>query len=436
MRTRTLAVSLGLVGVLALSAACGSSGDAAGTGSTGTADDPVEITFWSSIVNMGPVVDAFNDEHPTIKVTFEEIPSGAAGGYAKLSAALSAGNAPDVATIEYPNLADYASQGQLTAASDISDDDLLAPYSEGIGDLVSFGGKTWAMPYDAPPMVYYYRADLFEQAGIDGPPATWEEYADAARAYKETFPDSYIGAFYPNDSTMFAGLAWQNGADWFSTGDDAWKVSIDDPASQEVAEFWQELVDEDLVKVEQVFSDEWSSDLASSTIASTIGASWSTSGIIARTADQAGDWRVAQLPGYGTDATALLGGSTFAVTKDSDSPEAALELARWLTTSPEAVTARGEVGSAVLADPALTDLARENFPLDHFGGQEVYDVFDEAAASVVPGWAWGPTMTSTSTSLGDEFAKVTSGTTLGQALETVQKSTVADLTKAGLAVSE
>nr|BFE50069.1 hypothetical protein GCM10017745_34960 [Saccharothrix mutabilis subsp. capreolus] len=59
------------------------------------------------------MVDAFNALHTDVKVKFEQIPSGAAGGYTKMTNAIKAGNAPDVLNIEYPVLPDYVSQGSL-----------------------------------------------------------------------------------------------------------------------------------------------------------------------------------------------------------------------------------------------------------------------------------------------------------------------------------
>jgi multiple sugar transport system substrate-binding protein len=77
----------------------------------------VTLTFWAWQKGSKEVVDAFNASQEDIRVTFEEIPSGNAGGYAKISNAVKAGNAPDLIAVEYPQLPEFVSQG---AVQDIS----------------------------------------------------------------------------------------------------------------------------------------------------------------------------------------------------------------------------------------------------------------------------------------------------------------------------
>lgn len=427
------AVGLGLVGC---SSDAGAS-DGATTDGGSSSDDPAEITFWSWLPGFADVVTAFNESQDDIEVTFEETASGGAGGYAQLSAALEAGNGPDVATIEYPSLPGYAAAGNLTAIDSVlTGEDLMEPYSDGIDSLVTLGDSVWALPYDAPVQTYYYRTDLFEQAGIEAP-TTWEEFEAAARTYKQTFPDGYIASFFPNEPLLMAAMAWQNGADWFGTSDDSWTISIDDEATTEVGEYWQRLIDEDLVKVEQAYSDEWANSLSSGTVSGTLGANWLATSVVSRTEGQEGQWAVAPIPTPdGEAATGMWGGSSFAVTKDTADAEAAATFVQWLTTSEEAVAARGGVGAAVLASPELTSVAAAEFDSSHFGDQDVYAVFEDASAAIVPGWTWGPTMTGLVTQMQDDLGKVTSGSTVNDAFASAQKTAVNEAESLGLSVTK
>src|SRR3954451_3788555 len=90
----------------------GNGASSAGTGKT------TRVTFWSALRGSQEVVDAFNKTHDNVQVDFQQIPSGTQGGYAKLSNAARAGNAPDVATIEYPQIPGFAIDG---VARDITD---------------------------------------------------------------------------------------------------------------------------------------------------------------------------------------------------------------------------------------------------------------------------------------------------------------------------
>ncbi|MGH3712411.1 MAG: ABC transporter substrate-binding protein [Micromonosporaceae bacterium] len=417
-----------LVGSITLAlvlTACGSSGDPEADAG------PARITFSSHVKGMDLVVKAFNSVHPDIKVTFEQTPSPNEGGNAKLTNALKAGNAPDLVTVEYQDLPSFVSQGGVQPVDTLAGD-VLKGVPENITSAVRFAGKTWAIPYDAAPLVFYYRADVFQQLGIT-PPETWDEFRTAAKTIAAKQPGTSIASFFPNEAKLFAALAWQNGAHWFRTEGDTWKVSLTDPQTAEVADYWQGLINDDLVKVEQAFSEEWANSLGTGKVVGVIGASWGAGGLVTRTESSAGKWAVAQLPHWGTPASALYGGSTFAVTKNSKQAKAAAALATWLVSSPDALKARGDVGSTYPAATNLVAIAKQNYPTAHFGDQDIYAEFDTAAGSVVTGWTWGPTL-STLTTLGDGFGSLSSGGTIDAALEKAETSTVTEMKGAGLNV--
>lgn len=404
------------------------------TGSTPTpAETPTgNITFWSALSGMSDVVDAFNASQNDITVTFEEIPNGANGGYTKLSAALSSGTGPDVAGIEYDRLPGFVAADQLQPIDDYVDSDLLEKYNPAVRGLVSFADSTYALPYDAPPLVMWYRQDVLEAAGVEVP-KTWDEFEEAARAVKAKNPDAYLTSFFTNEPQL-APLSWQAGAKWFNAEDDQWKVSIDDTTSAKVADYWQRLIDEGLVKKSLGFSDEWTADLNNGVINAWVGGSWSASGLKTRTeaSGQAGKWIAAAPPSWdGKPSGALSGGTSFAVTKNSRNAAAAAVFVKWLTTSPDAVAARGAVGTAYLAYPGLNETAAKVAPVGYYGN-DIYAAFDEASKHLGD-WAWGPSYDITSTAMKDA---VTTAPTLGDALEQTQDATVKGLTSLGLNIAE
>lgn len=401
------------------------------------AENPTgEITFWSAIPGMDLVTEAFNESQDDITVTFEEIPNAAGGGYAKLATAIEAGDGPDVAGFEYGPLPQFVGAGSLVALDDLIPAETLDEYSEGVRSLVTFEGATYGMPYDAPPLVMYYRQDVLDAAGVEVP-ETWDDFKAAAQAVRQTSPGTYLASFNPNEPAVQAALSWQAGASWFGVEDDSWKIGIDDEQSTKVAEFWQGLIDEDLVKVQPSFSDEWTADLANGVTAGVVGASWSASGIKSRTEanGQAGKWIAAVPPTWGEEANALYGGTSFAITKNSENTAAAAVFLEFLTTDPVAIEARGEVGSAYLAYPGLSEIAEGVFPVDYFAG-DLYEVFDESYAAVLDGWKWGPNWDITNTALKDSMSTIGTGGTLPAAYESTQKATVGGLEDLGLSVTE
>ncbi|WOH18578.1 sugar ABC transporter substrate-binding protein [Paenarthrobacter sp. GOM3] len=435
-RRQLFAGVAGLAASTLLLAACGT-GPTPASVPAPTEDPSGSITFWSSLAGMDNVAAAFNAGQDKIKVTFETIPNGANGGYAKLSTAITAGNGPDVSTIEYPQLPQFVSNGQVVPMDGLihkaSTVDKLTDETKA---LVQFGGKTFGLPYDAAPMLMWYRKDMLAKAGVEVP-RTWDEFEAAGKKLQAAQPGAYLASFNPNEVAASAGLAWQAGAKWFGTEGDSWKVGINDQATKKVATYWQKLIDEKIVKVSQAYSDEWSLDLANGNVVGVVGANWSATGIQKRTeaSGQKGQWIASELPNWGSDAGAFYGGSSFNVTKSSKNPAAAAKFVEFLTTSPDAIKARGNTGSAFLAFPGLTPVAQQAYDASYFGN-DIYEVFNKAYGTITPGWQWGPNWDSTNTALKDAYGKLTTGGTIGEAVDTAQGATVSGLKQTGLSVTE
>ncbi|MFJ4873165.1 ABC transporter substrate-binding protein [Streptomyces sp. NPDC088757] len=401
----------------------------------------VTLTFWGWAKGTQEVVAIFNASHPDIRIKFEEIPSGNAGGYAKIANAVKAGNAPDVFNVEYPQLPDFVSQGAVQDISGLVDDGLRAKYLPQANELTSLGGKTWALPLDVAPQAFFYRKDLFRKAGITVP-KTWDEFRTAAEKLKAAQPKTRIATFFPDDPTTFEAMAWQNGARWFAAGNDAWKVNLTGPETDKAADYWQKLVDDDLVQVQPSFSQQWTASLQKGETAGYLGASWGA-GVLKANLGSApgmdGNWAVAPMPTWnGEPSSGMLGGTTFAVSKDSKKAKAAIEFATWATTTPEGIKARIKTGtsSSYPAATALAPVAKEAFDTQFYGGQDIYGLYAEAAKSIKPGWTWGPAMGVTNGSLKDSFGKVAGKTgTIGEALTVAQQATLDEFENRGLKVA-
>ena len=130
---------------------------------------------------------------------------------------------------------------------------------------VTFGEENavYAIPQDTGPMAMIYRADLYEAAGIPVP-TTWEEYEAAAVQIRAQ--GGYINNFSQSDINAFAGLVWQAGGEWFTNDADGWTVDLTGAETTQVAEYWQGLIDNDLVAVYPPWTDEWNAAYNSSEI--------------------------------------------------------------------------------------------------------------------------------------------------------------------------
>ncbi|MGW7053282.1 ABC transporter substrate-binding protein [Streptomyces sp. NPDC054887] len=434
---RTSHVIVGAATALAVLTACGGSGTDEKKAAPGSDGKPVSITFWGWAKGSKEVVDAFNASHENIRVKYEEIPSGNAGGYAKISNAVKAGNAPDLVSIEYPMLPEFVSQGSVQDISAHLTDDVKKKFLPQAVELTTLGGKNWAVPFDASPQAFYYRKDLFEKYGVEVP-KTWDEFREAAEQVKKADKKARIGTFFPDDPSTFQAMAWQAGARWFKAEGDTWKVDTTDSATKKVSAYWQGLLDDDLVHNNASFSPEWTNSLKSGGTVGYLGASWGAGVLTGTLPEQSGKWAVAPMPSWdGKPASGMLGGSTFAVTKDSEKTEAAVEFARWMTTTEDGVEARIASGtsSAFPAAAELRPAAKAAFDATYFGGQDIYQVFEGAGSSITPGWAWGPSTGTTNTVMKDQFGKVADdGATIADAVRAGHEATVSELKKRGLKV--
>ncbi|MFH9722774.1 ABC transporter substrate-binding protein [Streptomyces sp. NPDC017254] len=431
--SRTSRVIAGTATALAVLTACGGSGDDTANKPTG----PVTITFWGWAKGSKDVVDAFNASHTDIQVKFEEIPSGTAGGYAKISNAVKAGNAPDLVSIEYSSLPEFVSSGALQdIGGEFTEADRAKLLPQTV-ELTTLGGKSWAVPFDAAPQAFFYRKDLFAKYKVQVP-TTWDEFKKAAEQVKKADAKARIGTFFPDDPTTFEAMAWQAGAQWFKAENDTWKIDTTDAATTKVAGYWQGLLDAGLVHKNASFSPEWTGSLKNGTTIGYLGASWGAGVLKGTLPEQDGKWAVAPMPSWdGKPASGMLGGTSFAVTKDSRQKAAAVTFAEWMSTTEDGIKARIASGtsSAFPAAAALRPVAKKAFDASYYGGQDIYALFEAAGASISPHWAWGPTTGTTNTTIKDHFGKIAQGGPgIADAVKAGHDATVTELTKRGLKV--
>ncbi|GAA1631291.1 ABC transporter substrate-binding protein [Catellatospora bangladeshensis] len=434
MKARSMKAAVALAGAM-VSMALVASGCSQGADTADGTPAVTEITFWSWLRASQEVVDAFNKTHTDVQVKFEQIPGGAEG-YGKLTNAVKAGNAPDVATVEYAMLPDMLAQGNLQDVSGDITDLVRSKFPAPIQELVTLGGKTWTVPLDAGAMVMFYRKDLFEQHKI-AVPKTWDEFKTAAAAVKKADPKSRITDWNQTDSANFVSLNWQAGAKWFGIQGDSWKITLDSPESQKVAGYWQGLITEDLVT--NVPAEEVQQRKAAGQVWTQLGGAWAAGGLKAGLPDQAGKWASAPLPSWdAAPASAMVGGSSFGVSKTSKKKEAALKFITWMTTTPEAIQARLASGasSTLPAVPELADVAAKNFDTAFFGGQDIYAVAKDALPTIKTGWTWGPGMRGVFDGLGEQIKLVNTGKQqLSAVYGPVQAKTIEDLKGRGINAS-
>ncbi len=191
--TKVLAGALVAAMCGGLLAGCGSSSSATSTadstaasGSTeASSEGAVTITFPTSWVGVSvgtewfnERMEAFNAEYgDQINVEIEEI-AGDQAYVDKMKVLYSSNSLPDVISTGGYNLIDSMSD-QMVDLTDYIDSDFYDSLYENGWEVNSRDGKIYGIPYSRQIIGYFYNKELFEQAGIEEPPTTWDEFFEA-----------------------------------------------------------------------------------------------------------------------------------------------------------------------------------------------------------------------------------------------------------------
>jgi multiple sugar transport system substrate-binding protein len=422
--------ALAVAGATTFLAACGG-----GSGEGG----PVTLEFWTwSLKAADPaaqaIIEQYENENPGVDIKLSEV-GGTQETSSKLLAADRADDTPDIVQVEYRGLPSLVVSG---AVRDITDDVAGAKngIDENIWALSSLDGRVYGVPQDIGPMMLTYRKDLFEQYGVEVP-TTWEEYAQAAETIHEQDPDVYITSFSATGLEIFAAQAAQAGSQWWSTDGEAWQVGIADDASLQTADYWQDLVERDLVSVEPVLTPEWNAKVNDGRILSWPAAAWAPSVIYSVAPDTAGKWESAPLPQWtpGDPAVPFLGGSAFLIPEKSEHAEEAAAFAAWLGASDE--------GSKLL-------LSLDLYPAGN-GGREAtlsndpprlmpeqtdfYEIADQVIEDTTIPVTWGPNVNVAQSAFGDALNQAAlDGTSFRDVYIDTQETVIEDLEKSGYTV--
>ncbi len=406
------AVALVAAGLALTVTACGAPAASTTASAPASASGPVEITVWAWEPTLKDVVTAFQAANPDIKVNLQNV-GGAGDTYTKLDNALAAGSgAPDVAQVEYYAIGQYAIPGKLADLTQFGAADLQSKFTTGTWNAVTQAnsGKIYGLPVDSGPMALFYNKATFDKAGVTKPPATWEEFYQAAKKIHALGKNYYITT--DNGDAGFAtSMMWLAGAKPFGVADGQVTIDLGDAGVVSFAEFWQKMIDEGLINTKVGgWSDDWFKGLGDGTIASLITGAWMPANLIGSAPKASGDFRVAAtpVPTAGSTANSENGGSSLAVLASSQKQAAAYKFLQF-TSDGDGVAIRLKGGNF----PSTTaDLASADF-LGHtdkyFGGQEYNKVLAQAAKDVLPGWSYLPFQVYANSIFGDKVKDVYAG---------------------------
>jgi cellobiose transport system substrate-binding protein len=344
----------------------------------GAEDAEVELSFWLFGATGYPeLAEEYIEENPEVSITFQEIDM--EDHHNNLFTALSAGSgAPDMAAIEvseidgYKNAEDRFVNLYDLGAEEVEDDFL--DWAWEVGSNVE-GDFQFGLPTDIGPTVMFYRADIFEEAGLPSEPEevedllqTWEDFEEAGDTILEETGTPMTG----NPETLFNAKRDQAPEHYFNEEDELILDSA--PYVREAFMDTSEMIEQGHVDNYGMWTPEWGGAMDDGGYATLLAPAW-MQGVVKDNAPDQENWRVASMPEGGGN----WGGSYITIPDQSEHPEEAFAFMEWLL-APEQQQKAFENMGLFPSTPEVYEMETfTDFSDDYFGGQNTAEVFAESA---------------------------------------------------------
>lgn len=369
---------------LALSLALGACNSEEEASGSGDGNEEVTLDFWSfGATNYEELAKAYEAENPnvTIKVKASET----AEHHDSLFTSLSAGSgAPDIAMLEVDQFDRFKeAQGSFENLYDLGAEDVQDEYLEwkwNSGENQE-GDFLFGLPTDIGPKALYYRADVFEEAGLPTDPAEVEALINSPEAFKAAGEKVLAETGKPFvDSIEMAFRAYLDASEQtYLNPEGELLIAEGDNDVKKAYDYAVELNEAGVVGEFEMWSPEWANAVNDGEFAVELGAGWLKGWMEGNAPDAVGKWRVATLP---TEFAANWGGSYLAVPNETENAQAAYDFAEWLVSAEnqlESFQSKGLFPSA----PAVYEMDEFKANEDEFfGGQVTSSVFAEAAQDI------------------------------------------------------
>jgi len=211
---------------------------AAGCGGGGGGSFNGEVTLGFGREASGTLqklIDKFNKQSNDIKVTWRKMPADTNQFFDQLRTQFQAQD--DSLTLIGGDViwpAQFAANSYIIDLSDRFTESMRSKFLQGPVESNTYEGKVYGVPWYTDAGLLYYRKDLLEKAGFDGPPKTWDELKDQAQQIMQDqgtkFGFVFQGAEYEGGTVN--GLEYINShGGQVLDPNDASKVIIDSPES-------------------------------------------------------------------------------------------------------------------------------------------------------------------------------------------------------------
>jgi multiple sugar transport system substrate-binding protein len=318
-----------------------------------SAQDKITLEFWGGWTGpdgaiMQTMIDRYNAENPDVQVNLTVQQWSPL--FDTFLAAASAGESPDIMAMHPQETAMFVSLGLIEPIDDIiaqSEVFVQDAYVPKAWNLQFYNDQMYAYPFDLGIHGMYYNVDLFEEAGIEAPPATAEEFLAAAQLLTKDANGNHPGdeGFDPANIVQYAinmqtnhhgfyqwyALYTQLGGEFFSEDFTQCAWDID-----KAVEAWQWL--QDLVYVHYAAPQgqtDYARDFLTGRTAMLIDGPWQIPAMEAAEAESGFNWATAPYPTI-FDQPAVWGSGhdfTLPTYADPEKRDEAIAFIEWLATN-------------------------------------------------------------------------------------------------------
>src|SRR5579859_1363947 len=345
----------------------------------GPSDGKIHLTLWywnRSIDDK--LIAQVSQQFPNIVLEADKI----TGFDSKVRTAMAGhSGVPDIMGINSNIATYYPDEDQFIDLNTVGAKDIQSqylPWKWALG--TSPTGRQIAIPMDTGPTALFYRADIFQQAGLPTDPeavsslfTSWDSYLQAsAKISAATNGKSFL---FDDVYTIYEMQLLASKEHYFAPGGQYIG------GSAHIKQIWDDSVKavqtQGALGKDGAFSTDWNQAADSGRIASFVSAVWMKQILSDAAPDTKGKWRIARAPG----GDGNYGGSFLAVTKYTQYPKEAFEVIKWLQNPQNQVTASNDIQ---LFPSALSALDNPSLgqPEDFFGGQNTTPIFAAAAKNV------------------------------------------------------
>lgn len=320
------------------------------------------------------LLDTFMEANPDIRV--EPVhPTGDQGILDLLTIELAAGEAADVTWLDIGSVPAFAANGGL-----IPLDDFVTAESYDLSDFFPtqfveggrYDGVLYGLPRELNCVVTFFNADLFAEAGLETPydlqqkgEWTWQKFIEVGQALTDKDARRFGTQGFDNHPWRLHFLARENGAAMVT--EDLTQVTLNDPKAIEAYQFAIDLMWKHGIQPEPGSFEEAPTTLfASRSVATMFAGRW-----VVPTYQTIQDftWGTALPPAGPAGTFTPLVGAYHCITKDSEHPEEAWRLVKYMS-SPEAQARAAELGLLI---PVRRSVAESPTFLEQAGMEPRYN---------------------------------------------------------------